>query len=63
MHPSAPLTLKVEDSGSAVVLRVSGDLDLATIGQVMATVDRIDVARSVWWCSTFEGSTSSTSRA
>lgn len=36
--------LTVEDSASTLVLRMVGDLDLAGIGQVMAALDRLDLA-------------------
>jgi anti-anti-sigma factor len=41
-----PLRLTVEDSASTLVLRMAGDLDLAGIGQVMAALDRLDVAHT-----------------
>jgi anti-sigma B factor antagonist len=41
-----PLRLTVEDSASTFVLRIAGDLNLAGVGQVMAALDRLDVART-----------------
>lgn len=43
---ATPLTLTVEREDSGVCLRIAGDLDLATLGQVMAAMDRIDVNRT-----------------
>jgi anti-sigma B factor antagonist len=43
---ASPLTLTVEREDSSVCLRMAGELDLATIGQMMAAVDRIDVNRT-----------------
>ena len=40
------LTLTIERSGSSVLLRMAGDLDLAKIGQVMAALDRVDLDRT-----------------
>ena len=44
--PPGPLTLTVDGSASTLVLRMAGDLDLAGVGQVMAALDRLDVART-----------------
>lgn len=38
-----PLALTVADSGSTRLLRIAGDLDLATAGRVTAALDRLDV--------------------
>jgi anti-anti-sigma regulatory factor len=35
--------LTVNDSGSTQVLRIAGDLDLATAGQVTAALDRLEL--------------------
>ncbi|MDQ3587384.1 MAG: STAS domain-containing protein [Actinomycetota bacterium] len=40
------LSLVVEESDSSLVLRLAGGLDLATIGSVMAALDRVDVERT-----------------
>jgi anti-sigma B factor antagonist len=40
------LTLTVVESVSAVLLRMAGDLDLANVGQVMAALERVDLART-----------------
>ena len=41
-----PLRLIIDDSGSTLVLRIGGDFELAGIGQVMAALDRVDVAHT-----------------
>ena len=38
--------MTVEDSGSTLVLRITGDLDLSGVRKVMAALDRLDVART-----------------
>ena len=43
---SGALSIVVERSDSAVLLRMVGSLDLTTIGAVMASVDGIDVDRT-----------------
>ncbi len=43
---AGPLGLTVEDSGSTRILRIAGDLDLATVGQVTAALDQLDVDRT-----------------
>jgi anti-anti-sigma factor len=43
---AGPLVLTAEDSVSTVLLRVTGDLDRATVGQVTAALDRLDLART-----------------
>ena len=40
------LSLVVEESGSDVLVRMAGDLDLTSIGPVMAALDRVDVDRA-----------------
>lgn len=42
---AVPLTLTVEETNSTMLLRMAGDLDLATAGQVTAALDRLDVDR------------------
>jgi anti-anti-sigma factor len=37
-----PLSLTITKSETTVVLRLTGEVDLATVGQVMAAVDRVD---------------------
>ena len=41
-----PLTLTTEDSGFTRVLRIAGDLDLATAGQLTAALDRPGIHRT-----------------
>ena len=41
-----PLRLTVEDSASTLVLRMAGDLDLASVGEAMAALDRVDVGHT-----------------
>jgi anti-anti-sigma factor len=41
-----PLELNVEESGSTLILRMAGDLDLAGVGQVMNALDRLEVGRT-----------------
>jgi anti-sigma B factor antagonist len=43
---TGPLVLTVDDSGSTQVLRIAGDLDLATAGQVTAALDRLELNRT-----------------
>ncbi len=47
-RPRGPggLSLLVEESGSSLLLRIAGVLDLATIGTVMVALDRVDVDRT-----------------
>lgn len=48
IHPferAGPLALTVVELESTVLLRMAGDIDLATINQVMAAVDRVDLDR------------------
>ncbi|MDQ3588301.1 MAG: STAS domain-containing protein [Actinomycetota bacterium] len=40
------LSLVIEESGSSLLLRMAGGLDLATIGSLMAAVDGLDVERT-----------------
>jgi anti-anti-sigma factor len=41
-----PLSLTVENSPSTLLLRMAGDLDVATIGPVVAALERLDVHRT-----------------
>jgi anti-sigma B factor antagonist len=41
-----PLKLSVEESGTTLVLRMAGDLDLSGVGQVMNALDRLEVGRT-----------------
>jgi hypothetical protein len=50
------LTLTLENSGSSVLLRMAGDLDLANIGQVMAALDRVTSNAPLCSSSTFKKS-------
>jgi anti-sigma B factor antagonist len=43
---AAPLTLTVSESGSTLVLRIAGELDLSTVGQVIAALDGVDIERT-----------------
>lgn len=43
---AGPLPLTAEDLGSTRILRIAGDLDLATFGQVTAALDELDVDRT-----------------
>jgi STAS domain len=40
---ATPLTLTIEESGSTRLLRIAGELDMATAGQVTAALDRLDL--------------------
>ena len=40
------LRLTIENTASTLVLRIAGDLDLAGVGQLMAALDRLDVAHT-----------------
>ena len=40
------LRLTIEESGSTLILRIAGDLDLSGIGRVMVALDRLDDART-----------------
>jgi anti-anti-sigma factor len=42
---SGPLDLAVEDFDSTLLLRVGGDLDLATVGQVTTALDQLELER------------------
>jgi anti-sigma B factor antagonist len=42
---SLPLALAVEQHDSTVRLRVEGDLDLATVGQVTTALDQLELER------------------
>ena len=44
--PSEGLTLSVEEPTSTLLVRIGGELDLATIGQVLAALDRLDAGRA-----------------
>lgn len=43
---AGPFALTVEDSDSTLLVRVTGDLDLATVGQVRTALDRLDIERT-----------------
>jgi anti-anti-sigma factor len=43
---AGPLVLTVEESDSTLLVRVAGDLDLATAGKVSAALDRVDIGRT-----------------
>ena len=43
---TGPLDLAVENSDSTMLLRIAGDLDLATSVEVTAALDQLDVART-----------------
>jgi len=46
LRGAGALSLVVEESGSSLLFRMAGGLDLATIGSVMAALDRVDVDRT-----------------
>ena len=41
-----PLTVAVEELGSTLLLRLTGELDLSTVGQAMVALDRVDADRT-----------------
>jgi anti-anti-sigma factor len=43
---SGPLVLAVEDYDSTLLVRVGGDLDLATVGQVTTALDQLEFERT-----------------